>query len=79
MKKIEHLAWLTGAYVMHSIGASFSKKIKYPDSPLSEKQVVVEDMELTEEEKEAGLQNLMAKLQGMADKFKKNKEENESN
>lgn len=70
-QKLEYLAWLAGAFNMSAIGSSFSKKIKYPESPLKENYVVVEDMELTEEEKIEWQNKLFAKLQGMAKKHKK--------
>lgn len=68
VKKMEHLAWMTGAFMQHAIAAAFSKKAKYPESPLKEKEVVVEDMELTEEEKEEWRKRLLSKLHGMAQK-----------
>ena len=67
---IHHLAWLIGNYDMHAINASFSKRGKYPKSPLEKKEVVVEDMVLTEEEKEFYTKRFMAKLKFMANKNK---------
>lgn len=62
---IEHQSWLNGYFTMHAIGANFSKKIKYPKSPLEEERVVVEDMELTEEEKVDWRNRIFSRLQEM--------------
>lgn len=68
----EHQSWMNGYYTMHAIGANLSKKIKYPKSPLEEERVIVEDMELTEEEKETWRNKLFNKLQNMGNKCKAN-------
>lgn len=70
-QKLEYLAWLAGVYNTTGIGTLFSEKAKYPESPLKENYVIVEDMELTEEEKVEWQNKLFAKLQGMANKHKK--------
>ena len=67
---INYLAWLIGNYDMQAINASFSKRGKYPKSPLEKNEVVVEDMVLTEEEKEFYTKRFMAKLKFMANKNK---------
>lgn len=74
-KELEFLAWRTGYYVMPAIAVVFGNKgkNKYPDNPLKEKTVVVEDMELTEEEKEEWRSRIFGKLKDMGDKLKKNK------
>lgn len=73
-KKLEFSAWRNGIYVLNAIGAAFGgNKHKYPDNPLEEKTVVVEDMELTEEEKREWTMKLFGKLQKMADENKKAK------
>lgn len=72
---LKYQCWLTGAYVKMAVAGFLDKRNKYPDNPLEEKQVIVEDMELTEEEKEMWREKLFAKLHGMAQKNKKNKNE----
>ena len=67
---MEQQSWLNGYFTMHAIGANFSKKIKYPDSPLQEKKVVVEDMELTEKEKMEWRNKLFSNLAEMTNKRK---------
>lgn len=43
-KEIEYQSWLTGLYVLNSIGCSFSKGRKYPDNPLSVKHKTLEEI-----------------------------------
>lgn len=73
-KRMEFAAWLTGLYVRSAITSSFNRKSKYPENPLKEKEVVVEDMELTEDEKTIWSQRWLNKLTAMADKNKRYKE-----
>ena len=75
-ERAEYQAWLTGKYVQYAIGASFSRKNKYPKNPMEEEKVIVEDMELTEEEKAFYTEKLFEKLENMAEKNRKYKEQN---
>lgn len=53
-----------------------SKKNKYPDNPLTQQEeeyIVVDDMELSEEEKEAYTKMWFERLEGMANKNKLSK------
>lgn len=56
--------------MLRAIGCMFSKHSKYPKNPLlqQEEYVVVEDMDLTEEDKEKYTQMWFDRLQSMADK-----------
>lgn len=67
-KQMEYYAWLTGYFNQFAIGASISKKIKYPSNPLEEKNVIVEDMELTEDEKIIWRNKLFGRLKKMSNK-----------
>lgn len=68
-EKTEFLAWMTGQYIVYSIGVSFNgKKVKYPENPLTPKRVVVQDMELTDEEREEQTKMLFDRLQNMMDR-----------
>lgn len=73
-ERAEYQAWLTGYYVQYAIGASLSKKIKYPKNPMEEETVVIEDMELTEEETIFYTEKFFAKLEHMAEKNRRYKE-----
>lgn len=76
VKYIEFQSWLTGAYVLRAIGCAMSKKNKYPDNPLTQQEeeyIVVDDMELSEEEKEAYTKMWFERLEGMANKNKLSK------
>lgn len=75
MELIEYKAWLNGYFVMYATGANFSKKIKYPENPLKENRVVVEDMELTEEEKIEWKNKIFGKLYKMGEKVKRRQKE----
>lgn len=66
----EHQSWMNGYYTMHAIGANLSKKIKYPKSPLEEERIVVEDMELTEEEKNNWRKKIFSRLQDIGKEYK---------
>lgn len=76
-KEIEYKSWLTGFYVQCAISSCFSKKAKYPENPLKQK-VVVENMDLTEEEKERYRREFLERLQRMEKKFNKEKSKNGS-
>ena len=73
-ERTEYQCWLSGLYVLNAIGCSFSKKAKYPDNPMIHKRVVVEDMVLTEEEKEKYRKELFGKLKHMGRKINERKE-----
>lgn len=62
---IEHQSWLNGYYTMYAIGSNLSKKIKYPKNPLEEEMVIVEDMELTEDEKISWRKKIFSKLKNI--------------
>lgn len=59
---------------MNAIACSFSRKHKYPKNPLHQEQVVVEDMVLTEDEKEYYRDQFVKRLQRMEKRFNKAKE-----
>lgn len=67
-ESLEYQAWISGYYVMRGVAHIMSKKNKYPDNPLKVEEVVVEDMELTEEEKEFYTDKLFGKLMAMKEK-----------
>lgn len=67
-EKIEYQSWLNGYYVMNAVGANFSRRVKYPENPLKKEAVVVEDMELSEEEKTYYTEKLFERLQRMKDR-----------
>lgn len=69
-EKAEYQSWLTGYYTMYAIGSNISRKIKYPKNPMEEERVVVEDMELTEEEKIIYQEQLFNRLLLMSNKRK---------
>ena len=69
----QFIPWDIGRHVRIAITSSFDKKIKYPDNPLSTKEVVVEDMELSEDEKQMWLNKWFGKLEMMGEKHKTGK------
>ena len=73
-EKAEYQSWLTGLYNISSIGCSISHKVKYPKNPMEQQKVYVEDIDLTEEQKEAARQDFLARLQRMEKRFNKAKE-----
>ena len=73
-ERAEYEAWLNGLYVMNAIGASFSKKHKYPQNPMKQQQIVQEDLELTEEQKDYYRDQFVKRLQRMEKRFNKAKE-----
>lgn len=73
-ERAEYQSWLTGWYVMNAIGAVISKKHRYPKNPMKEENVVVEDMVLTEDEKDYYRDQLVKRLQRMEKRFNKAKE-----
>ncbi len=73
-ERAEYQAWLSGLYVMNAIGASFSKKHKYPKNPMEQKQIVQEDLELTEQQKDYYRDQFVKRLQRMEKRFNKSKE-----
>jgi len=74
-KQTEYYAWLTGYFNQYAIGASMSKKIKYPKNPLEETPVIDDSMELTEEEKDKYRMQFLKRLQRMEKRFNKNQGE----
>lgn len=73
-ERSEYEAWLNGWFVMNAIACSFSKKHKYPKNPLQQEQVVVDDMVLTEDEKDYYREQFVKRLQRMEKRFNKAKE-----
>lgn len=73
-EKAEYESWLSGWYVLNAIGTAFGKHHKYPENPMKQKQVVVENMELTEEEADEYRKQFIKRLQRMETKFNKAKE-----
>ena len=65
-KQMEYYAWLTGYFNQFAIGASMSRKIKYPETP-----VIDDNMELTEEEKDKYRMQFLKRLQRMEKRFNK--------
>lgn len=76
-ERAEYQSWLSGMYVMNAIAASFSRKHKYPKNPMEQKQVVQEDLELTEEQKDYYRNQFVKQLQRMEKRFNKAKEKGE--
>lgn len=72
-KEIEYHSWLTGLYVQNAIASCFNKKVKFPENPLKEKTVVVEDMELTEEKADFYREQFLKRLQRMEKRFNNSK------
>ena len=73
-EKTEYESWLSGWYVLNAIGTAFGKHHKYPENPMKQTQVVVEDLELTEEEADEYRKQFIKRLQRMEAKFNKAKE-----
>lgn len=72
VKELEYVAWMNGLYIRAAVASAFSKKAQYPENPLEQK-VIVEDMELTEEEKEKYRKSFVERLQRMQQRFNNNK------
>ena len=70
IEMIEQQAWLTGQFVMAAIGASFSKKNKYPENPAVVREKNRTD--ITEEEKEKYVKMLFGQLDTMQKNFELN-------
>lgn len=73
-EKAEYQSWLSGLYVMNAIGACFSRKTKYPKNPMEQKNIVTEELELTEEQKDYYREQFFKRLQRMEKRFNKAKE-----
>ena len=73
-ERSEYESWVSGWYVMNAIACCISKKHKYPKNPMEQKQLVVEDMVLTEEEKDYYRDQFVKRLQRMENRFNKAKE-----
>lgn len=76
-ERAEYQSWLSGLYVMNAIGASFSRKHKYPKNPMEQQQVTQEELELTEEQKDYYREQFVKRLQRMEKRFNKAKEKGE--
>lgn len=72
VKKLDYLAWRIGTFTIPAVGMVLDTKhkVKYPKNPLEVEEVIVEDMELTEEEKIEWTNKLFSKLTSMANKHK---------
>lgn len=70
MDLIEQHAWLTGQYVLAAIGVAFSKKKKYPDSPIEIREKNRTDF--TEAEKQKYVEMLFGQLDTMKNNFERN-------
>ena len=55
-------------------GGMFSKKNKYPDNPMKKQQVIEDDIQLTEEQKDYYCDQFVKRLQRMERRFNKSKE-----
>lgn len=73
-EKAEYQSWLNGWYTLNAIACSFSRKHKYPKNPMEQEQVIVEDMVLTEDEKDYYRDKFVKRLQRMQKRFNKSKE-----
>lgn len=73
-EQLEYNAWMNGWYVMNAIACSLNKKCKYPENPLIKQQTIVDEMELTEEEKDKYRMNFLKRLERMEKRFNKAKE-----
>lgn len=76
-ERAEYQSWLSGLYVMNAIGASLSRKHKYPKNPMEQQQVTQEELELTEEQKDYYREQFVKRLQRMEKRFNKAKEKGE--
>lgn len=74
VETMEYQSWLTGYYVMHAIGANFSKKCKYPKNPLEQEDIVKEDIQITEDQEDFYREQFVKRLQRMEQRFNKAKE-----
>lgn len=73
-ERSEYQSWLSGLYVMNAIGASLSKKHKYPQNPMNQQAVIQEDLELTQEQADYYRNQFVARLQRMEKRFNRAKE-----
>jgi hypothetical protein len=73
-ERTEYQSWLTGLYVMNAIGCSVSRKHKYPKNPMEQQQVIRDDLDYTEEQKDLYRKQLVKRLLRMEKKFNKAKE-----
>ena len=73
-ERAEYQSWLTGLYVMNSIGCCFSRRNKYPPNPMEQQKINTEELELTEEQKEYYRQKFVERLQRMEKRFNTAKE-----
>lgn len=71
----EQMIWLSGQYNMLAIGASMSKKIKYPNNPVQEREMKRTDF--TEQEKEKYVNSLFGYLEEMQNAFEAAKKTND--
>lgn len=76
-ERAEYQSWLSGLYVMNAIGSSLSRKHKYPKNPMEQQQVIQEELELTEEQKDYYREQFVKRLQRMEKRFNKAKEKGE--
>lgn len=69
-KKLEYLAWRIGTYTIPAVGFVMDTKhrVKYPKNPIIDEEVVVEDMELTDEQKEEWTNKWIDRLSIMTNK-----------
>lgn len=73
-EKAEYQSWLTSLYNISAIGCSISRKVKYPKNPMEQEKVIVEDMMLTEEQKDDYRDAFVKRLLRMEKRFNKAKE-----
>lgn len=59
---------------MNAIGCSISRKNKYPKNPMEQEKIIVEDMMLTEEQKDDYRDAFVKRLLRMEKRFNKAKE-----
>lgn len=65
-ERTEYQAWLGGYFTMYAIGANFSKKIKYPENPLTQDKAITDISNMDEEEIANAHQDFLEKLDLMA-------------
>ena len=73
-ERAEYQSWLNGYYNMYAIGVNISKKVKFPRNPMEQDKVIIEDMDLTDDEKDFYREQFVKRLQRMEKRFNESKE-----
>ena len=73
-ERVQYQSWLSGLYVMNAIEACLSRKNRYPNNPMEQKEIITDDLMLTEEQKDYYRDQFVKRLQRMERRFNKAKE-----